>query len=83
MPNTQTAPQQNPCFSAELERLAAIRHTLEAWEAAEGEKIPQDILATAFLYTAVSCLTEFYGEETALRVVGGLMERMSSGEFGL
>ena len=74
-------PQTKPSLSADLERLTAIRHTLEAWEAAEGDQIPQDVLATAFLYTATSYLTEFYGEHKTLQVIRRLREQVSSGEF--
>jgi hypothetical protein len=65
------------------ERQLALEYIAEAWNAAEEDGVEPVALAHASLFAALTTLVRAYGEEAAAELVGGLPDRLRSGEYNL
>ena len=65
------------------ERQLALEFLAEAWNAAEDEGVESLALAHASLFAALATLVRAHGEEATALLVGGLPERIRSGEYDL
>lgn len=73
----------SPIENDREERQLALEYIAEAWNAAEDEGIEPNALAHASLFAAITTLVHAFGEEAAADLVGGLPERIRSGEYNL
>lgn len=72
-----------PAASEEDQRRLALEHILDAWDDALGEGVDPDILGATAIFAAFSDMIDTYGEEAAVRLAEGLVQRIREGEFTL
>lgn len=65
------------------ERQIALEYIAEAWNAAEDDGVEAHALAHASLFAAITSLVTSYGEDAVADLVGGLPDRIRSGEYNL
>lgn len=66
---------------AQLNRQAALRYILDAWEEAIYDGLDPDCVATAAIFAALSDMIATYGEEPVAIMAERLPERIRNGEF--
>ncbi len=66
-----------------LQKHAALRYLLDAWEEALHDGIEPEMLANAALFAALADLIALYGEDAVAKMTGGLSRRIHHGEFTL
>jgi hypothetical protein len=64
-------------------RQIALEYLAEAWNTAEDEGVESLALAHASLFAALATLVKTHGEEATATLVGGLPDRIRSGEYNL
>jgi hypothetical protein len=74
----KTRPSEN-----DLQKRAALRYILDAWEEALHDGIEPEMLANAALFAALADLIDVYGEDAVSKMTGGLARRIHHGEFTL
>lgn len=67
----------------DLQKRAALRYILDAWEEALHDGIEPEMLANAALFAALADLIDVYGEDAVAKMTGGLERRIHHGEFTL
>ncbi len=65
------------------ERQLALEYLAEAWNTAEDEGVQSLALAHASLFAAIATLVRAHGEDATALLVGGLPDRIRSGEYNL
>lgn len=60
----------------------AIELISNAWKEASDRDISADLVASAALTAALSSLVQSQGEEATKKIVGHLLEAVTSGKFG-
>lgn len=78
MKNMETPQGPTACRDDSLEALAFI---LDAWEEGAERGIDPNLMAYAAMYTALTDLVSFYGEDAVARLARGLVPRVLKGEF--
>ncbi len=64
-------------------RQLALEYLADAWNTAEDEGIESLALAHASLFAALATMVRMHGEEATAMLVGGLPDRIRSGEYNL
>jgi hypothetical protein len=64
-------------------RQLALEYLAEAWNTAEDEGVESLALAHASLFAAIATLVRAHGEDATALLVGGLPDRIRSGEYNL
>jgi hypothetical protein len=67
----------------EVQKHAALRYILDAWEEALHDGIEPEMLANAALFAALADLIDSYGEDAVAKMTTGLSRRIQHGEFTL
>lgn len=67
----------------EVQKHAALRYILDAWEEALHDGIEPEMLANAALFAALADLIDSYGEDAVAKMTSGLSRRIQHGEFTL
>ena len=67
----------------EVQKQAALRYILDAWEEALHDGIEPEMLANAALFAALADLIGVYGEYAVAKMASGLSRRIHHGEFTL
>lgn len=67
----------------EVQKQAALRYILDAWEEALHDGIEPEMLANAALFAALADLIGVYGEAAVAKMASGLSRRVHHGEFTL
>lgn len=78
---TAKRPMQSPM--TEVQKHAALRYILDAWEEALHDGIEPEMLANAALFAALADLIDSYGEDAVAKMTSGLSRRIQHGEFTL
>lgn len=88
-----TQPQGTPALRPErrmlqstestVQKQAALRYILDAWEEALHDGIEPKMLANAALFAALADLIDVYGEDAVATMTNGLSRRIHHGEFTL
>lgn len=78
---TAKRPLQSPM--TEVQKHAALRYILDAWEEALHDGIEPEMLANAALFAALADLIDSYGEDAVAKMTSGLSRRIQHGEFTL
>ena len=65
------------------ERQQALEYLAEAWNTAEDDGVQSLALAHASLFAAIATLVRAHGEDATALLVGGLPDRIRSGEYNL
>jgi hypothetical protein len=68
---------------ARLARQVALEYLAEAWNTAEDEGVESLALAHASLFAAIATLVKTHGEDATALLIGGLPDRIRSGEYNL
>ena len=63
------------------QKMTALNHVSEAWEAARLDGVEDDCMAMSCLFAAFAELVNTYGEEAAAKYADGLSGRIRAGEF--
>lgn len=66
-----------------VQKQAALRYILDAWEEALHDGIEPEMLANAALFAALADLIDVYGEDAVATMTNGLSRRIHHGEFTL
>jgi hypothetical protein len=66
-----------------VQKHAALRYILDAWEEALHDGIEPEMLANAALFAALADLIGVYGEDAVAKMTNGLCRRIHHGEFTL
>jgi hypothetical protein len=72
-----------PPSTDDVQKKAALRYILDAWEEALHDGIEPEMLANAALFAALADLIEVYGENAVAKMTTGLPRRIHHGEFTL
>lgn len=67
----------------EVQKQAALRYILDAWEEALHDGVEPEMLANAALFAALADLIGVYGEDAVAKMTTGLSRRIHHGEFTL
>ena len=78
---TAKRPLQSPV--SDVQKHAALRYILDAWEEALHDGIEPEMLANAALFAALADLIDSYGEDAVAKMTTGLSRRIQHGEFTL
>jgi hypothetical protein len=88
--NRQPIPSIRPVESADAiqlpaperdQKMMALNHVSEAWEAARLDGVDDDCMAMSCLFAAFAELVSTYGEEAAAKYADSLSGRIRAGEF--
>jgi hypothetical protein len=79
----RTAKRQLQAPASEVQKQAALRYILDAWEEALHDGIEPEMLANAALFAALADLIDVYGEDAVAKMASGLSRRIHHGEFTL
>ena len=74
-------PEDDGSAQAQMNRQAALRYILDAWEEAVYDGLDPDCVATAAIFAALSDMIATYGEEPVAVMAERLPERIRNGEF--
>ena len=74
-------PEDDGSAQAQMNRQAALRYILDAWEEAVYDGLDPDCVATAAIFAALSDMIATYGEEPVAVMAQRLPERIRNGEF--
>ena len=80
MRSVRRTPRSSP---SEVQKHAALRYILDAWEEALHDGIEPEMLANAALFAALADLIGVYGEDAVAKMTNGLSRRIHHGEFTL
>ncbi|MGV1015098.1 MAG: hypothetical protein ACOYB4_09030 [Methyloceanibacter sp.] len=79
----RSASQPSRPSENDVQRRAALRYILDAWEEALHDGIEPEMLANAALFAALADLIDVYGEDAVAKMTAGLSRRIHHGEFTL
>jgi hypothetical protein len=79
----RTAKRSLQSSADDVQKQAALRYILDAWEEALHDGIEPEMLANAALYAALADLVDVYGEDAVAKMTSGLSRRIQHGEFTL
>ncbi len=79
----RSVPRTPRSSQSEIQKHAALRYILDAWEEALHDGIEPEMLANAALFAALADLIGVYGEDAVAKMTSGLSRRIHHGEFTL
>ncbi len=82
-PDLRSVPRTPRSSQSEIQKHAALRYILDAWEEALHDGIEPEMLANAALFAALADLIGVYGEDAVAKMTSGLSRRIHHGEFTL
>ena len=82
-PDLRSVPRTPRSSQSEIQKHAALRYILDAWEEALHDGIEPEMLANAALFAALADLIGVYGEDAVAKMTNGLSRRIHHGEFTL